>query len=206
MGVVPPRSEESSGRTVLVTVGTDHHRFERLMGWVEQWLSTAPADVRVVVQHGPARCPAGAIGLPVVPHEEFLELLAEVDVVVTQGGPSTITEALVAGRRPLAVPRLRRLHEVVDNHQFAFCRRLEASDLVWIAETQLAFSTCLDAMLADPTLARAQVSTDHVAGAVLLAGGLIDQLVADRQQHLRPALGWGWRTRLGTRGTGAGRP
>ena len=36
----------SSGRTVVVTVGTDHHRFDRLMSWVEQWLLTAPADVK----------------------------------------------------------------------------------------------------------------------------------------------------------------
>ncbi len=36
---------------VLVTVGTDHHRFDRLIGWVDRWAAAHP-EARVLVQHG----------------------------------------------------------------------------------------------------------------------------------------------------------
>ncbi len=38
---------------VFATVGTDHHRFERLMDWMDAW--GAHPEARLVVQHGNAR-------------------------------------------------------------------------------------------------------------------------------------------------------
>ena len=45
----------SAGLKVLVSVGTDHHVFDRLMGWVEEWVAQAPEGTSVVVQHGSSR-------------------------------------------------------------------------------------------------------------------------------------------------------
>lgn len=40
---------------VVVTVGGDHHPFNRLMSWIETWLLDEGDRVRCVVQHGSAR-------------------------------------------------------------------------------------------------------------------------------------------------------
>lgn len=44
---------------VLVTVGTDYHRFDRLIEWVDRWYAeTGRGRVRCVVQHGASRAPS----------------------------------------------------------------------------------------------------------------------------------------------------
>ena len=53
---------EQGRPVVLVTVGTTHHRFDRLMDWLESWLQAHPNQVRMIVQHGTSRLPAGAEG------------------------------------------------------------------------------------------------------------------------------------------------
>ena len=71
----------------VVTVGTDHHRFDRLMDWLERWNAGHPGAVRWVVQHGSSRPMTGADGFAMKPRADLLELLRAADVVVTQGGP-----------------------------------------------------------------------------------------------------------------------
>ncbi len=43
--------------TVLVVVGTDHHRFDRLVDWLDDWAERQTEPTRVVFQHGSARPP-----------------------------------------------------------------------------------------------------------------------------------------------------
>lgn len=45
-----------STATVLVSVGSDHHPFQRLVDWSDAWAIHRP-DVHVVVQYGTARAP-----------------------------------------------------------------------------------------------------------------------------------------------------
>jgi hypothetical protein len=43
---------------VLISVGTDHHPFDRLVTWADGWLATRPeGSVRCVVQSGTSRAP-----------------------------------------------------------------------------------------------------------------------------------------------------
>ncbi|EED6225630.1 glycosyl transferase, partial [Salmonella enterica subsp. enterica serovar Haifa] len=48
-----------SAPLVVVSAGTYHLPFDRLSGWVEEWLQRHP-DVRLVMQHGPSAPVAGA--------------------------------------------------------------------------------------------------------------------------------------------------
>ena len=51
----------SRRRLVLVLVGTDHHPFDRLVGWSDAWAREHP-DVAVVVQYGHVACTRGGEG------------------------------------------------------------------------------------------------------------------------------------------------
>jgi UDP-N-acetylglucosamine transferase subunit ALG13 len=156
---------------VIVTVGGDHHPFERLMRWVENWLLDEQPDVRCFVQYGAARLPHGAEGAAYLDHQELLDLINDARAVVSSGGPATLSEARLAGHRPLAVPRLSALGEVVDDHQRSFTQRLhERGAIVQVEDEQTfraAIASAIDAPRLIPT---ARTSPESVR----LVGKLID--------------------------------
>lgn len=140
-----------SSLAVLVTVGSDHHPFDRLIGWVDDWLTHHPNDdIRCVLQHGTAAVPRSGIARDYLPHSELQSLLRDAQVVVTQGGPMGIVESLQSGTRPIAVPRLARLGEVVDDHQVAFCRQLSRVGKCVLAEDSAGVWNALDHALDQP--------------------------------------------------------
>ncbi len=171
-------------RTVVVSVGTDHHPFNRLMDWVEQWTIGAPDDVSVVVQHGASRPPRGSIGHYMLPKQELVALMATADAVLVQGGPGGIMDARRAGRMPIAVPRLGRLGEAVDDHQVSFCRHMAAAGKLVIAENAREAFAALDCALADPDRAGVQDDIAHVATTVRRFGDAVDQLLGSRTKAL----------------------
>jgi UDP-N-acetylglucosamine transferase subunit ALG13 len=162
---------------VLVTAGTDHHRFDRLMDWIERWIAARGEPVDVLVQTGTSRAPAGARSVAMMTPEEFEDALRSADVVVTQGGPGGIVQARRAGRRPIVVPRRHGLGEHVDDHQVAFCRRMATEGDVVLAETEDGFRVALDAAIADPDSLAATADEAHVAQTVRTLGTLIERLL-----------------------------
>lgn len=161
---------------VFVTVGTDHHRFDRLMDWVQAWVAREP-EARVLVQHGTAHRVAGADNVEFLPAGRFRELLDEADAVVCSAGPGAIMESRDAGLRPIVVPRLEALDEVVDDHQVTFAQFLAARELVTIAEDPDTLGAALDHAVAAP--ADYRVATDDAAPAPGISGvaTLVDGLV-----------------------------
>jgi len=160
---VSTQPKELSTR-VFVTVGSDHHRFDRLVRWIDGWArerGLGPGDV--LVQHGPADPPVTAAGVDFVPHDTLLRLMHDADVVVTQGGPMSMVEARQQGRRPIVVPRTASLGEVVDDHQHAFCQRVAGEGWIELVGSEADLRTALDAAMADPAVARIVEDPEHDA-------------------------------------------
>ncbi|MFL6139377.1 MAG: glycosyltransferase [Frankiaceae bacterium] len=170
----------------MVTVGGDHHPFGRLMDWMGAWLAAAGAgagaagaDVRCVAQHGTATPPAGSTGSPYLPHDELQRLIGQARAVVSSGGPSTLSECLNAGTRPIVVPRLSSLGEAVDDHQRDFCRRMAERGFAVLAEDEAALRDALDKAVADPSALRFADPGERrreVARTVDTIGRLVDRL------------------------------
>lgn len=134
---------------LLVTVGSDHHPFDRLVTWVDSWLAGG-ARVRSVIQYGTARAPSKASGVPFVPYAELQRLMGEASIIVAQGGPYSILESVEHGRIPIVVPRRRALGEVVDDHQQAFCDLMAERGEAVVATTELQLHEALDLALRSP--------------------------------------------------------
>jgi UDP-N-acetylglucosamine transferase subunit ALG13 len=116
---------------IVVSVGTNEARFDRLLEWVRD---AGPTE-ELVVQHGPSTVhPAGATCVPYVSFEELVDLVRRCRVFVTHAGVGSIMTALSVGRRPVVVPRLKRFGEAVDDHQLGLGRRLAAEGLVTLVE------------------------------------------------------------------------
>ena len=106
---------------VLVMLGTDIHRFDRLVGWADSWAARHP-DVRVVVQHGYSEAPRVADAQAFFPIAELRELAASANAVVCHGGPGTVADARLGAHVPVVVPRDPQLGEHVDDHQQRYAR------------------------------------------------------------------------------------
>jgi len=147
--------------TILVTVGSDHPPFDRLIGWMDDWLARSGIGVTCVMQFGTAQAPRSGEAHDYLPHDALQRLLVGADTVVTQGGPMGIVESRRCGTKPIAVPRRQDLGEVVDDHQRAFCRKLaDAGELV-LAETSTELWNALDLALANPDVYRIEADKEQ---------------------------------------------
>lgn len=161
---------------VFVTVGTDHHPFDRLIDWVDNW-AAARDEVRCVVQHGTSRAPNRAEGIPYLSKTEQTALMEAATVVVCHGGPATMADVRRSGHLPVVVPRLGRLGEHVDDHQERFSTHVSATGWGKAVGTEAELRAVLDWALLDPT--RLDLVNDGQSGvdATRRLGALADRLL-----------------------------
>lgn len=164
---------------VVVSVGTDHHPFDRLMGWIERWSSRHP-DVAVVVQRGTSAPPAHLESHDLIGHAELCELFASADVVVSHGGPSTVMDARMAGRLPIVVPRDPQLGEHVDGHQLRFADHLDRHGLARLAATEAEFARALDQAVTGPTMFRIERDVAEAPPGVIRFAAVVDDVLGVR--------------------------
>jgi UDP-N-acetylglucosamine transferase subunit ALG13 len=142
---------------IVVSVGTNEARFDRLLKWV----SDIRSDEELVVQHGPSGVrPPGARCVDYVTFEELVALARGSRVFVTHAGVGSILVSLSVGRRPIVVPRLKRYGEAVDDHQVSLASRLGSDDLVTVVQSP--------AELVEAVLAPARSASVGVGGSALV--------------------------------------
>ncbi|MDT0329112.1 glycosyltransferase [Nocardiopsis lambiniae] len=169
-----PRPDDSDHPDIVVSIGTDHHAFDRLVRWVDDY-ARLHRDLRVLVQHGHSSTPTVASGTPFLPGEDLGGHMRAARVVVTHGGPGTIVQARQAGHLPIVVPRDPELGEHVDDHQLLFVSRLEQAGRVRSCSTSQQLTALLDKALASPEDFRTHPDDgDGAVRAALRAGALID--------------------------------
>lgn len=162
---------------IFVAVGTDHHRFDRLVEWVDEWCARQRGLVECTVQFGTSRRPEVAAGIDYLPHDELQMRMAGADVVVSHGGPSTIADAWKAGHVPVVVPRDDGFGEHVDDHQMKFAQRLEAARRAHVAWSQSQLESLLDSATSAPEAFRSDAFDGDVAATVARFEDLIGKLL-----------------------------
>ncbi|MFC0681066.1 glycosyltransferase [Lysobacter korlensis] len=168
--------------TVVVSAGTYHLPFNRLVDWMEPWVQAHP-DVRVVMQHGPGRPLPGAENHAILSHAELLALCAEATAVVLQGGAGGVMDMRQLGRIPIVVPRVPVDDEVVDDHQLIFSEQVSRLGLIHRATTRDELVALLNAALAGdlPTRTAAGAPTSGVSA----VGDLLRELPRPASRSLR---------------------
>ena len=166
--------------TIVVSMGTYFHPFDRLLEWIEPWAEAHP-HVLFVVQHGPGRPLAGAVNHEFVAYDYLLELFTDADVVVLQGGAGGVMDARELGRIPIVVPRRPVDDEVVDDHQLIFTGKAAELGLVHCADSRDELWALLDGAL-DGTVSTRHDDHEHTPGSATLAA-----LLADSPESLPPA-------------------
>lgn len=139
---------------IVVSLGTDHHRFDRLVDWLDEWVALQYGDAHYTLQHGHSRASNLAENRMIVPREEVVDLMRAADVVITQAGPGSIFDAHEAGHRPIVVARRHAFDEVVDDHQVFFADLMEGLGDCVVARNRDTLFALLDRVRTDTTFLR----------------------------------------------------
>lgn len=194
-----PRAGQLIGPRIVVTVGTDHHPFNRLIRWINDWLRQHPEHIPAFfVQSGAASVPPACAGSAFLDAGQLEALLDAADVMLCHGGPGSIADAWERGQVPIVVPRLRRLGEAVDDHQVDFCQKLAELGRVRLAEKPAELAALLHEAARDHTRFRTTMAEADVTAAVVRFGELVDELVSRPRHRLLTHRGRQIRRRPGT--------
>ncbi len=165
---------------VFVTVGTDHHPFDRLVQWADEW--TTRTGIACLVQTGTSVSTSHAIGADYLPYATMTQAMSQAVAIVCHGGPATIMEARRCGRIPIVVPRDPERGEHVDGHQIRFSQWMADRDQVVTARELAQLDDLLERALADEAAFRVDQDDEETVVAVQRFTSLVNDLM-DRTGH-----------------------
>lgn len=169
---------------VFVTVGTDHHPFDRLCAWADAWVAGGRhPEVPWFVQSGTSQAPSHAPARDYIGYDEMCDSMSRAIAVVCHGGPATIMDARRLGRVPIVVPRNADLGEHVDNHQQRFARRMAELGEIHLARSQEEVFELVEKAIADPSAFAVSSDGAEIAAAVAKFGELVDGLFDGRRSR-----------------------
>ena len=103
---------------ILVLLGTQNNSFHRLLEEIQKNIDNGTIQEEVVVQKGYTKFTTKNMTLyDKLPAEEIEKLIDKADVVITHGGVGSILTSITKGKKVIAVPRLKKYNEHVNDHQ-----------------------------------------------------------------------------------------
>lgn len=103
---------------ILVLLGTQNNSFHRLLEEVEKNIENGTIKEEVIAQKGYTKFESNKIKLfDEVPLEEMKKLINKANIIITHGGVGSIITAITKGKKVIAVPRLKKYKEHVNDHQ-----------------------------------------------------------------------------------------
>lgn len=167
-------SASSKTPLVIVSVGTDHHEFNRMIEWMDAW--TPKSDVQVVIQRGTSKISEAWESRELIPYKELLSLFGSSTVVVSHGGPSTVMDARYCKKFPIVLPRNPEFGEHVDHHQMEFAQHLDRNKVALVVDSMEKLHAALDDALENPSSMEID-STDGAIEGVVEFANVLDQLL-----------------------------
>ena len=116
---------------ILVTLGTNDKSFVRLIKKIEELKIKGVITEDTVVQAGFTKYESEHMKIfDLIPMDEFNKLLKDCNLLITHGGVGTITAGLNNGKKVIAVPRLEKYKEHVNNHQLQIIENFADSGFI----------------------------------------------------------------------------
>ena len=165
---------------IFVTVGTDHHRFDRVIQQVDEYVHRRALDgvpVRAFFQTGTSASPSNSDSAEYVEPDDMAWLMATSSVVICHGGPATIVDARNTGRLPIVVPRDPKLGEHVDSHQQRFAQFLSERGQIALCPDQRLLWEAIDRKLEDRVPDELEQTETEIGKAVGRLTDLVDRAV-----------------------------
>jgi UDP-N-acetylglucosamine transferase subunit ALG13 len=116
---------------IFITLGSQKFQFNRLLKAVDDLVEDGVVTDEVFAQSGYSDYkPRNYRFKQFLDRNEFAECEAKADIIITHGGTGAIIGAVKKGKKVIAVPRLARYGEHVDDHQLQLIEQFKSQNLI----------------------------------------------------------------------------
>lgn len=116
---------------IFITLGSQKFQFNRILKEVDRLIEEGVITEPVFAQIGNSDYePVNYSFKRFLNREEFAQKQLECDIVITHGGTGAIIGALKKGKKVIAVPRLAKYGEHVDDHQLQLLHQFDEMHLI----------------------------------------------------------------------------
>lgn len=116
---------------IFVTLGSQKFPFDRLLQKLDQMIADGVITDTVLAQTGYCTyTPQNFQAIPFLDRETFASYMAQADLVITHAGTGAIIGGVKNGKKVVAVPRLSRYGEHVDDHQLQIVKQFAEMGLI----------------------------------------------------------------------------
>lgn len=117
---------------IFITLGSQKFQFNRLLKAVDELCETGKIEDEVFAQIGYSDYePKHYHYRQFLTREEFIDIIKKSDTVITHGGTGAIIGAVKQGKKVIAVPRLEKYGEHVDDHQLQLVSQFSGMNLIY---------------------------------------------------------------------------
>ena len=117
---------------IFVTLGSQKFQFNRLLIAIDELIEKGAITEEVFAQTGYSDYePKHYQYKQFLDRSEFAEMEDKADIVITHGGTGAIIGAVKKGKRVIAVPRLAKYGEHVDDHQLQLIEQFKERNLIF---------------------------------------------------------------------------
>ena len=103
---------------ILVLLGTQNNSFHRLLEKIDELIQTQVIQEEVIAQSGYTKYQAKNIKMiDFIAKEELEKLQNQAELIITHGGVGSILLSITKDKKVIAVPRLHKYQEHVNDHQ-----------------------------------------------------------------------------------------
>lgn len=116
---------------IFVTLGSQKFQFNRLLREIDRLIEDGKITEKVFAQIGYSDYkPKNYEHIKFLDRDSFEENLKKCDSVITHGGTGAIISAIKKGKKVIALPRLKKFEEHVDDHQIQIVNQFMDMNLI----------------------------------------------------------------------------
>lgn len=117
---------------IFITLGSQKFQFNRLLISIDKLIQKKIITEEVFAQIGYSDYkPKHYRYKEFLNRDEFVEMESKADIVLTHGGTGAIIGAVKKGKKVIAVPRLSKYGEHVDDHQLQLVAQFKSQNLIY---------------------------------------------------------------------------
>ena len=99
-------------------LGTQNNSFHRLLEEIDKLINNGIIEEKVIVQAGYTKYKSKNMEIfSLIPQEELKNYQEQANLIITHGGVGSIVSSIKLGKKVIAVPRLHKYGEHVNDHQ-----------------------------------------------------------------------------------------
>ncbi len=116
---------------IFITLGSQKFQFDRLLKEVDRLIADGVIQGKVFAQIGASEyLPQNYTYERFLDRQRFAQIMDQCDSVITHGGTGVIIGAVKKGKKVIAVPRMAKYGEHVDDHQLQLLHQFDDLQLI----------------------------------------------------------------------------